>query len=94
MDKTIRPGGLYRNASGHGYHDAHGEAIPLAELPRELLNEEELAELDGAAPEPEPELESEIPVDVPEEPQAPADEPTGVPPAEESKAPAKRRKRR
>lgn len=86
MNQTTRPGGLYRNASGHGFHDAHGEAIPLAELPRELLTEDELAELDGAAPEPEP----EIPVDLFQEPEAPAE----APPAEEPEAPAKPHRRR
>ncbi|MBW6457038.1 MAG: hypothetical protein K0A98_14245 [Trueperaceae bacterium] len=90
MDKTTRPGGLYRNASGHGYHDAHGEAIPLAELPRELLTESDLAELDGAGIESEP----KIPVDVTQEPEAPAEEPEDAPPAEEPKAPAKPRRRR
>lgn len=90
MNQTTRPGGLYRNASGHGFHDAHGEAIPLAELPRELLTEDELDELDGTTPEPEP----EIPVDVQQDPEAPAEEPKDAPPAEEPKVPAKTHRRR
>ncbi|HSV93671.1 MAG TPA: hypothetical protein VLH81_11370 [Desulfobacterales bacterium] len=97
MNETTRPGGLYRNASGHGFHDAHGHAIPLAELPRELLNEAEEAELlaaESPAPEPEQETEPRIPVDVPQDGWVPTEGPKGESAgkehAEKPKAPGKR----
>ncbi|HSW29290.1 MAG TPA: hypothetical protein VLH75_07310 [Longimicrobiales bacterium] len=47
MAKAHKRGGLYRNAGGHGFHDGDGDAIPLQDVPRELLSAKELQELDG-----------------------------------------------
>lgn len=44
MGRAHRPGGLYRNGSG-AFVDAKGNEVPLAEVPTELLTDEELAAL-------------------------------------------------
>lgn len=41
MGTAHRPGGIYRDQSGDGFHDASGNPIPAEEVPQELLTEEE-----------------------------------------------------
>jgi hypothetical protein len=45
MALAKKAGGLYRDASGSGFHDAHGKPIAPEDVPDELLSEAEGDEL-------------------------------------------------
>lgn len=55
MGTSKRPGGLYLNANGRGFHDAHGEPVSPEEA-IEFLSDEQIEALRGAHA---PDLEDE-----------------------------------